>query len=107
MDIVNEIISKYQRKKDVVIAKMFGSQALKINDKVFMIIMKDSIVFRMHPDDIPKAVSIKGAGYFDAHKNGHLMKTWVQYSTKIVTRECLEVAERSFQYVKKMSKNII
>lgn len=104
MDIVQEIIKKYESKKGVVLARMFGSQALKVNDKVFMIIMKDGIVFKLHPDDVEAALSIKGADYFDAHKNGHKMKEWIHYPLKSVTKDCIAIAEKSFQYISASSK---
>lgn len=102
MCITEEIVSKYRGKKGVVLTKMFGALALKIDDKVFMLSMRDGIVFKLHPDDVPAALSINGAELFDAHKNGKRMKEWVHFPANNITRDCVEIAERSFQYIKKI-----
>jgi len=101
MEIIQEIIKKFKSKEGVILSKMFGSQALKVNDKVFMIIMKESIVFKLHPDDIVVALAVKGADYFDAHKNGHKMKEWIQIPNDYVNESYFDLANRAYLYIKK------
>lgn len=99
MLIVEEIIKKYSKKKNVEKGKMFGSETLKVNGSVFFIKTKDGIVFKLDSVGIEKALSIKGADYFDAHKNGKKMKDWIHIPEKAIQETCLEVAELGYKFV--------
>jgi TfoX/Sxy family transcriptional regulator of competence genes len=105
METITNIISKFQILDGVELAKMFGSEALKVNGKVFMIVMKEGIVYKLHSNDVPMALSISGADYFDAHKNGKKMKDWIFIPNTSINKLCTDLSYKAFEYVAETAKS--
>ncbi len=56
--------------------KMFGMPVLKVRDKVFAGMFGDAMTFKLSPEDMPKALKLKGVEPFEPMP-GRSMKGWV------------------------------
>jgi len=97
--LAEEIIAIYIDKPNVTKTKMFGSDTLLINGNVFLSKMKEEIMFKLKLDDIPKALQIPDADYFDPMKNGKKMGNWIAFPLTISDKRLIEIARLSFEHI--------
>ncbi len=57
-------------------ARMFGSNGLKVNGKVFAMTVKGSLVVKLSKERVDELVGDKQGNYFDPG-HGRLMKQWI------------------------------
>ncbi len=62
--------------------KMFGHPVYKIKGKAFICYFHKDIVFKLDPDNLEKALSLKGSKLFDPSGKKRPMKEWVQVQYK-------------------------
>ena len=70
------IVSAFAGDQAISLGKMFGSVGLKINGKVFAMLVKDSFVAKLPKERVADLVVNAGAQQFDPG-HGKLMKEWV------------------------------
>lgn len=66
----------------VSLGKMFGSQGLKVNGKVFAMLVKGKLVVKLPRARVDALVSAGQGEYFDPG-HGRLMKEWVALKPRI------------------------
>ena len=59
-------------------SQMFGKKCYKINNKAFVCLFQDVMVFKLPPPHHQDAISLEGAKLFDPSGKGRPMKEWVQ-----------------------------
>lgn len=57
-------------------ARKFGSGALKVNGKIFAMVVRDHLVVKLPKDRVSELVEASAGKHFDAGR-GRLMKEWV------------------------------
>ncbi|TXT20445.1 MAG: hypothetical protein FD134_2903 [Gallionellaceae bacterium] len=70
------IVKAFAANKNVTLGGRFGSVSLKIQDKVFAMLVKGKFVVKLPKDRVAELVATAGAEYFDPG-HGRLMKEWV------------------------------
>lgn len=91
---LNSVIEELLHEKGVTSAKMFGSQGLKVNSKVFFMLVNDRVVVKL-PRARVVALVESGKGEFFDPGHGRIMKEWIALDLdskrfwKILAREAL------------------
>jgi hypothetical protein len=70
------VVAAFARDAKVTTAKMFGSAGLKVNGKVFAMMVKGKLVVKLPRERVDDLVSPGRGEYFDPG-HGRLMKEWV------------------------------
>lgn len=70
------IVKAFAMDKNVTLGGRFGSVSLKIQDKVFTMLVKGKFVVKLPKERVAELVATAGAEYFDPG-HGRLMKEWV------------------------------
>jgi hypothetical protein len=80
-------------------SQMFGKPCFKVNEKAFMCLFNNCMVFKLTGTDHREAFGLDGTELFDPSGRGRAMKEWVQvpfdYSDK-----WKKYAKAAFDYVK-------
>lgn len=72
----DSIIAIYGNNPGVSIGKMFGSPGLKVNNKVFALLVKNQLVVKLEKERVDSLVAEGKGQYFDPG-HGRLMKQWI------------------------------
>lgn len=70
------VVKAFATDKNVTLGGRFGSVSLKIQDKVFAMLVKGKFVVKLPKERVAELVTIAGAEYFDPG-HGRRMKEWV------------------------------
>jgi TfoX/Sxy family transcriptional regulator of competence genes len=70
------VVKAFATDNNVTPCGRFGSVSLKIQDKVFAMLVKGKFVVKLPKDRVAELVATAGAEYFDPG-HGRLMKEWV------------------------------
>jgi TfoX N-terminal domain len=70
------IVQAFQKDTAVAPARMFGSDGLKVNGKVFAMLVKGDLVVKL-PKERVQALTSQGLGHAFDPGHGRLMKEWV------------------------------
>lgn len=70
------IVKAFAMDKNVTLVGRFGSVSLKIQDKVFAMLVKGKFVVKLPEERVAELVTTAGAEYFDPG-HGRVMKEWV------------------------------
>lgn len=81
----------------VSLGKMFGSMGLKVNGKVFAMVVKGTLVTKLPKDRVDAIVNSNKGAYFDPG-HGKLMKQWVAVSPG--KAPWVELAKEAYRFVK-------
>lgn len=73
------VVSAFRGDAKVTAARMFGSAGLKVNGKVFAMVVKGKLVVKLPKERVDDLVSSGSGEYFDPG-HGKLMKEWVAIS---------------------------
>lgn len=71
-----------QAVKDAIPGKMFGHPVYKVNNKAFTCFFHKDMVFKLDPENLKKALALKGSKLFDPSGKERPMKEWVQVKYK-------------------------
>jgi TfoX/Sxy family transcriptional regulator of competence genes len=74
------IIDLFEADKNIEITKMFGSPGIKVDGKVFAMLVKGKLVVKMSKDRVNETVNRCEGNYFDPG-HGKLMKQWLSINT--------------------------
>jgi TfoX/Sxy family transcriptional regulator of competence genes len=77
--------------------KMFGSVSLKVNGKVFAMLVKGRLVVKLPKDRVDALVGSGTGDYFDPG-HGKLMKEWAAVSS--ASRSWVPLAKEAYSFVK-------
>lgn len=75
------IIDLFEADKNIEIIKMFGSPGIKVDGKVFAMLVKDKLVVKLSKDRVNETVTRGKGDYFDPG-HGKLMKQWLSINTE-------------------------
>lgn len=91
------IIEAFHNNARVSLARMFGSNGLKVSGKVFAMMVKDNLVVKLPKQRVEALISAKLGEYFDPG-HGRLMKEWVAIKPK-AEAQWLKLAKEAQQFV--------
>jgi len=91
------IARAFEDDRNVSLGKMFGSIGLKVNGKVFAMVVKGRFVAKLPEARIDALVAAGRAERFDPG-HGKLMREWLSVASGEVS--CLELAREAHRFVK-------
>jgi hypothetical protein len=91
------VVEAFNRERDVTRGKMFGSVGLKVNGKIFAMLVKGKFVAKLPKARVDEIVTAGSGHYFDPG-HGKLMKEWV--SVPAGKAPWLELAREAHDFVK-------
>jgi hypothetical protein len=77
-DTLHKVLTALETGRDISRGKWFGWPCLKIQGKVFAVLWKDDMVFKLTGEALAQALELEGSRLFSPHKNRRPMKEWVQ-----------------------------
>lgn len=96
-----DIVEAFRRDKNITIARMFGSEGLKTNGKVFVMLVKGDLVAKLPKERVTALISTGVGEHFDPG-HGRAMKEWVALNPK-ERINWLKLAKEAQKYVSSMS----
>lgn len=81
--------------------KRFGADTLKVGDKIFAMLVRDTFVVKLPQQRVADLVAAGAGSHFDSG-NGRLMKEWVAIAP-MSEREWLPLAEEALAFVASQS----
>jgi TfoX/Sxy family transcriptional regulator of competence genes len=92
----DSVTEAFRNHADVLPARMFGSNGLKVKGKVFAMMVRGSLVVKLPKERVDKLVGDELGKYFDPG-HGRLMKQWVSLpDSSIIDWLALSEEARSF-----------
>jgi len=91
------IAQAFEKDRDVTVGKMFGSAGLKVNGKVFAMVVRGRLVAKLPKPRVDELVASGDGEPFDPG-HGKLMKEWVSVSSR--EPSWLELAREAHHFVK-------
>lgn len=91
------IARTFEKDREVTVGKMFGSAGLKVNGKVFAMVVKGKLVAKLPKPRVDELVASGDGEPFDPG-HGKLMKEWVSVSSR--KPSWLELAREAHRFVK-------
>ena len=91
------IIEAFHDSAGVSLARMFGSNGLKVSGKVFAMMVKGDLVVKLPKERVEALISAKLGEYFDPG-HGRLMKEWVAIKPN-AEAQWLKLAKEAQQFV--------
>jgi TfoX/Sxy family transcriptional regulator of competence genes len=71
------VIAAFARDKRVTSGKMMASVGLKVNGKIFAMMVRGKFVAKLPKKRVDELVASGAGDYFDPRKDGRLMKEWI------------------------------
>lgn len=96
-----DVVEAFRRDKNISIARMFGSEGLKINGKVFVMLVKGDLVAKLPRERVTTLISTGAGEHFDPG-HGRAMKEWVALKPK-EHKNWLKLAKEAHNYVSSIS----
>jgi uncharacterized damage-inducible protein DinB len=75
---LNELAAEFSPEQEVTVGSWFGKQCLKVGGKVFAVLWRGDVAFKLMGEARSEALQIGGAHLFDPRGQGYPMKEWVQ-----------------------------
>jgi TfoX/Sxy family transcriptional regulator of competence genes len=91
------IVAALQNNAGVSLARMFGSDGLKVNGKVFAMLVRGNLVVKLPKERVDALINAKLGEYFDPG-HGRLMKEWVAIKPKAAD-QWLKLAKEAQRFV--------
>ena len=91
------IVEAFRGDENISPARMFGSEGLKINGKVFAMLVKGDLVAKLPKERVTALISARVGEHFDPG-HGRVMKEWVVLKPKERTH-WLKLAKEAQQFV--------
>jgi TfoX/Sxy family transcriptional regulator of competence genes len=92
------VIAAFAGDKQVTSGTMMASLGLKVNGKIFAMIVRGRFVAKLPPARVDELVRSGAGEYFDPRKDGRLMKAWVVLKGE--SPPWVELAKEAHAYVK-------
>src|SRR5262245_47927039 len=71
------VVDAFAKDRRVSCGKMMASVGLKLNGKIFAMLVRGKFVAKLPKERVDELVRSKRGDYFDPRKDGRLMKEWV------------------------------
>ena len=91
------VVAAFAGEKEVERGRMFGSVGLKVNGKVFAMVVKGKLVVKLPGQRVDALVAAGRGDYFDPG-HGRLMKEWIAVAG--VTPPWVALAKEAYGFVK-------
>ena len=91
------IYQKFRRQPGVTESKMFGSVGLKINNKVFAMLVQDRLVVKLPKERVVQMIAARDGKHFDPG-HGRLMKEWVSVRP-MAARQWIGLVREAMRFV--------
>lgn len=92
------VIAAFSGDRAVTSGKMMASVGLKVNGKIFAMVVRGKFVAKLPKDRVDELVRAGKGKYFDPRRDGRLMKEWIELSgTKPAW---IELAREAHRFVK-------
>ena len=91
------IIEAFRNDAQVSLARMFGSVGLKVNGKVFAMMVKGDLVIKLPKERVEILIGARLGEHFDPG-HGRLMKEWVAIKPK-ARKEWMKLAKEAQRFV--------
>jgi hypothetical protein len=95
------IVDAFRHDEKISLARMFGSDGLKINGKVFVMMVKGDLVAKLPKERVAALISARLGEHFDPG-HGRAMKEWIVLKPKERT-QWLTLAKEAQQFVSSTS----
>jgi TfoX/Sxy family transcriptional regulator of competence genes len=92
-----QVVRAFENDRDVSLGKMFGSVGLKVNGKVFAMVVKGRFVAKLPKPRVDEIVGTGRGEHFDPG-HGKLMKEWLAVRSEKTS--WLELAREAHRFVK-------
>jgi TfoX/Sxy family transcriptional regulator of competence genes len=93
-----QVIAAFARERGVTTGKMMASVGLKVNGKIFAMLVRGKLVAKLPKASVDALVRAGEGAYFDPRRDGRLMKEWVEL--RGTEPSWLEVAREAHRFVK-------
>jgi TfoX/Sxy family transcriptional regulator of competence genes len=91
------VVEAFDGDKRVEQGRMFGSVSLKVNGKVFAMLVKGRLVVKLPRERVDALITSGSGDYFDPG-HGKLMKEWAAVSS--ASRSWVPLAKEAYSFVK-------
>jgi TfoX/Sxy family transcriptional regulator of competence genes len=71
----------YEKEPRVTVGKLFASMGLKVDGKIFAMVVRGNLVVKLPRERVEQLVQSKAGSYFDPG-HGRLMKEWITMTAK-------------------------
>lgn len=88
----------FETEPRVTVGKLFASMGLKVDGKIFAMVVRGSLVVKLPKSRVEELVSKKAGTYFDPG-HGRLMKEWISMSAK--KPDAVTLGREAFAFVGK------
>jgi TfoX/Sxy family transcriptional regulator of competence genes len=92
------VAAAFEGDRQVTAGKMMASFGLKVNGKIFAMMVEGKFVAKLPKARVDELVASGAGSYFDPRKNGRLMKEWLVLAGK--KPAWTELAREAHAYVK-------
>jgi TfoX/Sxy family transcriptional regulator of competence genes len=91
------VIAAFADDRKVTTGKMMASVGLKVNGKIFAMLVRGKFVAKLPKDRVDEIVKSGAGEYFDPRRDGRLMKEWLMLSG--AKPNWIELAKEAYLFV--------
>jgi len=88
----------YEKEPRVTVGKLFASMGLKVDGKIFAMVVRGNLVVKLPRERVEQLVQSKSGSYFDPG-HGRLMKEWISMTAK--KPDAVTLGREAFAFVGK------
>ena len=92
-----EVMRAFASDRRVTSGRMMASLGLKVDGKIFAMLVRGSLVAKLPPERVMELVKAGQGQQFDPRRDGRLMKEWVVLEAS--TPPWLDVAREAYRFV--------
>ncbi len=92
------VIAAFAGDRFVTTGKMMASVGLRVNGKIFAMMVRGKLVAKLPKDRVDGLVRSGAGEYFDPRRDGRLMKEWVVLAGD--KPDWVEIAKEAYRFVK-------
>jgi TfoX/Sxy family transcriptional regulator of competence genes len=74
------VVEAFARERGVTTGTMMGSLGLKVNGKIFAMLVRGKLVAKLPKDRVDALVEAGAGKRFDPRRDGRVMKEWIELS---------------------------
>lgn len=76
----SSVVDAFTKKRDVAFGKLMASVGLKVNGKIFAMLVRGRLVVKLPKQRVSELVQAGKGGYFEPRRDGRLMKEWLVFT---------------------------
>ena len=76
----SRVVAAFADDRNVTTGKMMASVGLKVNGKIFAMLVRGKFVAKLPKDRVDEIVKSRAGEHFDPRRDGRLMKEWLMLS---------------------------